>query len=81
MPRYEYRCPANGRTIEVSHSMSLRPGTWGELCTLAGLDVGDTPASTPIEKVLSLGYVMGSKGAGGKPSHPCGPSCGCFSNN
>jgi hypothetical protein len=28
MPYYEYRCPANGRIVEVRHGMEERLGSW-----------------------------------------------------
>ena len=30
MPRYDYRCDANGRTLELSHGMNERVLTWGD---------------------------------------------------
>lgn len=73
MPRYEYRCEANGKTVEVSHSMSDRLKTWDQVCEAAGIECGDTPGSTPVEKVLSLGFVKSASGDSGG----CGPGCGC----
>jgi predicted nucleic acid-binding Zn ribbon protein len=52
MPIYEYMCPANGLSVEVVHPMSHRVRTWGELCTLAEIERGDTPADAPVEKLL-----------------------------
>lgn len=52
MPVYEYCCEANGKSVEVVHSMRDRITTWGELCALAKVDPGDTPADTPVEKLL-----------------------------
>lgn len=57
MPKYDYTCPANGRTIEVMHRMSERLTTWGELCARAGIAPGATPAESPVEKVLRAGVV------------------------
>ena len=57
MPKYDYNCPANGRTIEVMHRMSERLTTWGEVCKCAGIEAGDTPADSPVEKVLLAGVV------------------------
>lgn len=78
MPIYEYRCPANGRTIEVSHAMSETVRTWGELCELAANAPGGTPADSPVEKVVSL--VAAGKGKSEPPAGPCGSGCGCFPN-
>ena len=43
MPTYDYRCDANGRTLEVSHRMSESLSTWGELCERAGIRPGRDP--------------------------------------
>jgi hypothetical protein len=76
MPTYEYRCDANGRTVEVSHAMSTTLTTWGDLADAAGIEPGDTPADTPIERVISLANIGTSGGtAGSPPPHSCGPGC------
>ena len=49
MPRYDYYCQANGRTIEVSHSIKQVITTWRELCETASIDLGDTPASATVQ--------------------------------
>ena len=79
MPRYEYRCETNGKTVEVSHPMAASPKTWGEVCALGELAPGVTPRDAPVEKVLSLSFVGGSTG-GPPPAGPCGSACGCFPN-
>lgn len=78
MPRYDYRCSNNGRTVEVSHPMNETVSTWGELCRLAGIEPGATPSGAPVERVLSVPLAISKsegpqRGSGG----PCGPSCGC----
>lgn len=52
MPVYEYHCEANDRRVEVLHSMQDSVRTWGELCALAGTDCGDTPADSPVQRLL-----------------------------
>ena len=52
MPVYEYHCPANDCQVEVYHGMNETVATWGELCQLAGLEPGDTPADSPVERLL-----------------------------
>ena len=49
MPYYEYRCPQNGRTVEVRHSMSDTVETWGDLCARAEVSADGTPAAAPVE--------------------------------
>lgn len=79
MPRYEYRCEANDRTIEVAHAMSTAISSWGELCEVAEIDAGGTPTDAPVEKLISMPITHGSD----KPSGPaippggCGAGCGC----
>ncbi|MBX3321496.1 MAG: hypothetical protein KF757_00755 [Phycisphaeraceae bacterium] len=79
MPQYEYRCPANQRLVEVEHSMSDEIRTWGELCTLASIDPGPTPASEPVEKVISLSFVSSGRARPSAPNsgHCCRPGNGC----
>jgi hypothetical protein len=40
-------------TLEVVHSISRLVETWGELCELAGSEVGDTAQDTPVRKVIN----------------------------
>ncbi len=60
MPTYDYRCAANGQVVEVRHAMSERLGTWGDVCQLAGIVPGDTPADTPVERLMGGGNVVKS---------------------
>jgi hypothetical protein len=69
MPKYDYRCELNGLTVEVSHSMSCIISTWGELCELAGIDAGETPAESPVHKIISGGYVATGSTSPGLSSH------------
>ena len=75
MPRYEYRCEASGRTVEVEHAMSERVSTWGELCERAGISPGRTPPDAPVEKLISLPAIGSARPDA--PPGPCGQSCGC----
>ncbi|MEL7371123.1 MAG: zinc ribbon domain-containing protein [Myxococcota bacterium] len=52
MPLYRYYCPANDTTVEVSHGMREAIERWGDLCAAAGLEVGPTDASSPVERHL-----------------------------
>ena len=75
MPKYDYRCELNGQTVEVSHAMNDTINTWGELCALAGIDTGATPANSPVHKIISGGFV--AAGASSQASsHTCtAPTC------
>lgn len=53
MPTYEYFCPANGESVEVKHSMKESIETWGELCRLADVPLGETSESEKVERVIS----------------------------
>ncbi len=75
MPKYDYRCEQNGRVVEVSHSMSDVVSNWGQLCALAHIETGETPADSPVHKIISGGFV--ATGAASKASaHSCAaPGC------
>lgn len=77
MPTYDYLCEANGQVVEVKHRMSETLSTWGELCTLAGVDCGGTPAGSPVQRLATGGQVV-SSGSLKDSVPPCaaGPCCG-----
>lgn len=74
MPNYDYFCPANNKTVEVSHHMDERIATWGELCEKAGLAPGNTSPDSPVEKKFTCCQVS----THATPDLPCGRSkCTC----
>ena len=76
MPHYEYRCLANGRTVEVRHRMDERLTTWGEVVDRAGLALDETPVDAPVERLLSA--PVPATGAAARDVGPgCGPGCAC----
>ncbi|MEZ6164122.1 MAG: hypothetical protein R3B67_06765 [Phycisphaerales bacterium] len=79
MPIYEYRCEANDTTLEVSHPMSTTVRSWGQLCEIAGIETGKTPADAPVEKLISMPIAHGSDkpNAHAVPPGGCGSGCGC----
>lgn len=79
MPYYEYRCGANGKTVEVRHPMSDRLETWGELADLSGTDPGDTPLDAPVERLMSapVPLTASSSGSGEAGFQGCGAGCSC----
>lgn len=60
MPTYDYRCNTNGQVVEVRHGMNEQLMTWGELCQCAGLEVGDTPENSPVERLITGGHTVKS---------------------
>lgn len=78
MPIYEYRCPANGRLVEVRHGMAERLSSWGELCERAEIPADGTDAAAPVEKLISAGFIAGPPAATGCEAPACG-SGGCGS--
>ncbi|WP_317933514.1 hypothetical protein [Halioxenophilus sp. WMMB6] len=58
MPTYDYLCSTNNQVVEVSHSMQIKLTSWGELVSLAGLAMGDTPADAPVERLANGGQVV-----------------------
>ena len=52
MPLYTYYCEENGRAVEVSHTMQAKLRTWGELCYVAQIPMGDTDPLAPVERIL-----------------------------
>lgn len=81
MPYYEYRCRANGRTLEVRHAMGERLETWGELARCAGADPGDTPADAPVERLLSAPVALSAAGPDPAELQGCGRGCACVSRS
>lgn len=77
MPSYDYLCESNGRIVEVSHKMTERLTTWGELCARVGIERGRTPANSPVTRLISGGAVI-SSGNLGSTERPCdyGTPCG-----
>jgi predicted nucleic acid-binding Zn ribbon protein len=78
MPTYDYRCETNGRVVEVRHGMSETVSTWGELCERAGIEPGQTPAESPVQRLITGGYVItGSAGSAKAEAPSCGAGFGC----
>ncbi len=53
MPKYDYYCEANDRTVEVVHSMSTALNDCGEVCAHAKIDIGATSSDSPVHKVFT----------------------------
>jgi hypothetical protein len=77
MPTYDYRCDANGKVLEVSHRMNDTILTWGDLCELAGVEPGDTPADSQVYRLATGGNVISSNnlGSGSAPACNTGSCC------
>lgn len=53
MPAYDYFCEANGRTVEVVHTINATLKSWGEVCYVAQIPLGDTDPLAPVQKIIS----------------------------
>ncbi|MFT5211726.1 MAG: hypothetical protein ACI9CE_003467 [Flavobacterium sp.] len=53
MPRYDYYCEENKRTIEVNHRMSEKLESWGEVCALAKIGLNGLPAETIVSRIIT----------------------------
>jgi hypothetical protein len=53
MPVYDYYCGENGRTVEVVHPMSVKLSTWGEICYVAQIPMGDTDPLSPVKRIIT----------------------------
>jgi len=79
MPTYDYHCPENGREVEVFHAMSVQIATWGELCDLASIDVGQTARESPVQRQIGTGFAMTRNQVSCSGQKCCG-SKGCGSS-
>jgi hypothetical protein len=52
MPVYYYHCDENGRTVEVEHTIKAKLSTWGEVCFVAQLPLGDTDPLAPVVRLV-----------------------------
>ncbi len=76
MPTYDYRCPSNGRVVEVKHRMAEKATTWGQLCDMASINPEDTPLDSPVERLATGGNVVTSNSLNSGNEPPCA-SGGC----
>ncbi len=77
MPTYDYRCEANGQVVEVKHSMTEVLATWGELCEYTGRDSSDTPADSPVRRLITGGQVVKSSSLGDAEAPACNTGACC----
>ena len=68
MPTYDYHCAANEQTVQVLHRISQDVKTWGDVCTLAKLELGSTPADAPVTKVHLGAHTMHRRNVGSDSS-------------
>lgn len=52
MPHYDYYCDDNQTTVEVEHPMKTMLHTWGEVCFVAQIPMGETDPLAPVRKVI-----------------------------
>lgn len=77
MPTYDYRCDANGRTLEIRHRMSESLSTWGELCERVGIEPTGTPLDAPVHRLATGGNVISSNNLGSGQAPACGTGACC----
>ncbi len=53
MPNYDYFCKKNGKTVEVSHDVNTKLKTWGEVCFVGQISLGDTDVLAPVRLVIN----------------------------
>lgn len=53
MPKYDYYCEDNGKTVEVYHEMSIQLKFWGEICFVSQTPIGETDFFASVRKVIS----------------------------
>jgi hypothetical protein len=53
LARYDYYCDANGQTVEVVHSIYALVSSWGDLCQLASIGLGETDEEEPVRKIIT----------------------------
>ncbi len=76
MPTYDYRCETNGQVVEVKHGMGELLKTWGELCERVGMEPGDTPGETPVNRLITGGqFISSSSLSDAAPACNTGPCC------
>jgi len=52
MPVYTYSCKENGQVVEVSHTITAKLKTWGELCYVAQIPLGATDPMSPVDRIM-----------------------------
>lgn len=53
MPAYTYYCEKNGRTVEVNHTVNATLKTWGELCFVAQIPLGETDPLAEVKRIIA----------------------------
>lgn len=77
MPTYDYRCEADQKVYEVKHSISQQLHTWGELCELTGLVLGEVAPETKVTRLIRGGGVVKSSSLKNPDAPPCMSGSGC----
>ncbi len=77
MPTYDYRCVATGDVYEARHGINDRLHTWAQLCDRLGMDVGQTPPETALQRLATGGAVVKSSSLKNPEAPPCASGGGC----
>lgn len=63
MPKYDYYCEANDKTIEVAHDINTKLKTWGEVCFASQTPLGETDMLEPVSikiRPIAIGFPTGN---------------------
>ncbi len=52
MPVYTYHCEANGKKIEVNHTVNAKLKTWGEVCFVSQTPLGNTDPMATVSRII-----------------------------
>jgi hypothetical protein len=52
VPTYTYYCEANGKTVEVNHTVNAKLKTWGELCFVSQIPLGETDPLAEVKRII-----------------------------
>jgi hypothetical protein len=77
MPNYDYHCPANGRTVNVRHSMLDGCLNWADVCERTGEPLGDTSPEAPVERLLHGGFLKVRRRRGANAAGPVSHTGSC----
>jgi len=79
MPTYDYRCDEDQKVYEVKHSMSVVLKTWGDLCEVAGIGLGNIAPEVTVTRLIGGAGLVRSSSLKNPEAPPCMSGGGCSS--